>query len=132
MGYTSSNPTELVDGTLLVKLELRGILDADDARALVTDLRRVLQKGAGARKVRLLMDQRQQQTITAEARRILSDETRNPTYERIAVLGGSVFMRTVSKFILRAAGESHKARFFSDLPAALGWLQEASDSTPQP
>ncbi|MDH5673415.1 MAG: STAS/SEC14 domain-containing protein [Myxococcales bacterium] len=124
MGFYSIRPDRLANGRPLVKLILRGTMDRDEAHEMITQLRAALAAVIGDESCALLIDHREQETLTAGARKALADEVNDPLYWRIAFLGGSVFIRTVSRFILRASGQTHKARFFSDVQEALQWLQE--------
>ncbi|MDH5674114.1 MAG: STAS/SEC14 domain-containing protein [Myxococcales bacterium] len=122
MGHFSSRPFRLEGGRCAIELVLEGTIEGEDSRKLVAQLRQQVARVPTESGCCLLVDQREVETATAEARRILADEAGQPIYPRIALFGGTVFTRTLARFILRASGQPDKARFFASRSEAQAWL----------
>ncbi|MGD2146349.1 MAG: hypothetical protein PVH41_06630 [Anaerolineae bacterium] len=59
------------------------------------------------------------------ARRTYLEISSNPQIGEFAVVGGSVTVRTLARFFIRAAGKGEHMRWFEDKEGALAWLAEA-------
>ncbi|MDH5673425.1 MAG: ATP-binding protein [Myxococcales bacterium] len=124
MGKYQFHPDRLPTGKPLMTLELAGTLDEQEAHELLVELNGLIDACFVEGSVCLLIDQRKQTTITATARRALAAAAKDPRYERFAFVGGSVLVRTLARFIIRAAGRDASMRFFDDAAPALAWFAE--------
>jgi len=101
------------------------VFDIAEAQALASELSSALEGSEGP--FAILVEHYRTSTITAPARRVLAEVAQNPKLGRVAFLGGSVFMRTVASFIIRASGRTGTMRFFErDAEAeARAWAEGA-------
>lgn len=60
---------------------------------------------------------------TSASRKVLAKSSGHPSIRKYALVGASVFIKTVSNFILAATGQTN-ARHFSAEAEALAWLRE--------
>jgi hypothetical protein len=60
----------------------------------------------------------------SKSRKMYSEMAKHPQIGRIALIGGSTFIRTATRFIVTAAGKSKKMRWFAEEEKATEWLKE--------
>lgn len=76
-----------------------------------------------SRKARVFMDFRKVIIAgTSKSRRLLGDALKTGVFERVAVLGMSVFVRIAAKFVVAYAGVKF-VKFFNSKKEALKWLK---------
>ena len=61
---------------------------------------------------------------SSRARKIYLQISSHKQIRRFAIVGGSVFVRTMAGFFIRAAGKGEHMRWFADREEAAKWLQE--------
>ena len=64
-------------------------------------------------------------STTSSGRRILAEASSHPSIHKYAMIGGSLFLRTVANFIQSTAGKE-ESRHFSSEEQALAWFGEES------
>lgn len=62
--------------------------------------------------------------IPVRTRKILTRLSNHKQVAKVAYVGGSVLIKTVAGFILRAAGKSKIMKWFSSKEEAVSWLQK--------
>ena len=60
---------------------------------------------------------------TAKARKILAEVTAHPSIRKYALVGASIFLRTVANFIIAASGQKN-ARHFATEDEAIAWIRK--------
>lgn len=60
---------------------------------------------------------------TSKARKIMAETTTHPSIHKYALVGASVFVRTVSNFILAVSGQKNASHFKTEVEA-LQWIKE--------
>ncbi len=62
--------------------------------------------------------------VTSKSRKTYIRVSQHKQLDKIAIVGGSVFIRTVAGFILQTAGKSKKMKWFNNKEKALKWLKK--------
>ena len=75
------------------------------------------------RRVRLMVDLSKAGKPTARTRKIIVKTLKQDIFDKVALFGQSIVMRTVVKFMKAAANVSY-IEFFDDEASALKWLKE--------
>jgi hypothetical protein len=94
----------------MIQQDVTRILDEDLSAAydMIVDLVPVGDSGYASRK----------------ARRIYLDISSHRQIRRFAIVGGSVFVRTMAGFFIRAAGKGERMKWFTAREDAVAWLKE--------
>ncbi len=70
-----------------------------------------------------ICDLREIKGSTTKARKIIAEATAHPSIHKYALVGASVFIRTVSNFILAVSGQKNASHFKTEVEA-LQWIKE--------
>ena len=65
---------------------------------------------------------------SSRARKIYLQISSHRQIRRFAIVGGSVFVRTMAGFFIRAAGKGEHMKWFINREDALEWLKEGTES----
>ncbi|WP_437571519.1 STAS/SEC14 domain-containing protein [Sorangium sp. So ce542] len=118
---------EAPDG--LLRLNMRGELTEDRARAIFTVLRRVAESG---RDVLVLADAHHMGIIPPLARKVLTEEVRSARIDAVALVGASFSVRVIvallAKGIHTITGRPYPQQFFATEDEARAWLFAQRDA----
>jgi len=105
----------------IVRIFGHGVADAREAEFLILETERMAKEHGNGLKI--LLDLSQITKTTSEGRKIMTKATGHPSVYKLAMVGASTIMRTVSNFISAAAGQSNAMHFKTEREA-LKWLGE--------
>jgi hypothetical protein len=74
-------------------------------------------------RVMVIIDFRKASNPTAKTRKIVAEALKSGPFEKVAIWGTSIFIKTVAKFIISVAGVDF-VRFFDSEAEAIKWLKE--------
>jgi hypothetical protein len=96
----------------LIQQDVTRILDEDPSAAydMIVDLVPLGKAGYASRR----------------ARRVYLEISSHRQIRRFAIVGGSVFVRTMARFFIRAAGKGDNMKWFADREEAAKWLEESA------
>jgi len=106
----------------IARAQAFGLLDEETARQIKEETDKI--RRARQEKLDWLIDLSQMTKATSRARKILVEITADPSINKYAFVGASIFIRTVANFIVAAAGQKN-AKHFSTEELALNWMREA-------
>ncbi len=109
----------------VVYIKSVGDLDEQAARFLVLEIEKIADEHGG--QINLIGDLSQRKKITSKARKITVEIISHPIFNKIALVGASIFTRTVANFIISAAGNV-KAQFFPTQEEALQWINDEKNN----
>jgi hypothetical protein len=98
-----------------------GVLDEQAAEGIRRETERMAEEHGDG--LDWLIDLSQMTKVTSRARRILVEASGHRSINKYALVGASIFIRTVANFIAAAAGQKN-ARHFATEEDALAWLRE--------
>jgi hypothetical protein len=122
---TDNQSRVLLKGTL-IEFTIEGVISMDDALALHEAGIKLLDSGMGRD---VIIDLTRSKGFSAQARKKWVSFLRHPSIHRTAIVGGSIFIRTVASFVIAAAGVTN-IRFFENAKEAVAWC--TSDSATEP
>lgn len=88
---------------------------------IMNDILKLAQKVPG--KTKVIVDFRKASSPTAKTRKIVIDTVKSGLFEKVAIWGTSVFIRTIAKFIISGAGVDF-IKLFDSEEEALKWLKQ--------
>ena len=124
LGYMANNRVFLNDKGIIEVLVL-GDQNAASVELMGRELSVMLtQQRAGGKPALILDDLLQIGAVDAGGRKLVVDLAKRADYDRLAMVGKGVIMRLGTNLMLRAVGQSYRARYFDDRGKALAWLNE--------
>jgi hypothetical protein len=119
------------DGIInLVSLEMVGELESNTrlAELILQDVVRILDDDPNKNYAMIvnLLPLGTTGYASSKARKIYLQIASHDQIRRFAVVGGSVFARTMTGFIIRAAGKGRSMRWLAGLEEAVEWLKEGA------
>lgn len=70
--------------------------------------------------------------VDGPGRKLVVELAKRMDYDRLAMLGKGGIMRLGSNLMLRAIGQSYRAKYFDDREKATAWLKEKLPQNPAP
>ena len=98
-------------------------VDEGVARDMHADVLRIIDEIRGGRPTPVVVNQESVKNVSSKARKALSEMTGHDGISRVAFIGGTAFIRTVSNFIFRMSGKAHKMRLFTVEADAAAWAR---------
>ncbi len=98
-----------------------GDMDEEVANFVLLETNRIAQHYG--EKVDWIIDLSEMTGVTSKARKILAEASGHPSIRKYALVGASIFIRTIANFVAAAAGQKH-ARHFATAEEALNWILE--------
>lgn len=108
----------------ILRLRFTGVVDEDDARALIDFVSPYLPNTSPENPLKILVFTGQEQFYTPQARRQFVELSRIYTYGYIALIGTKRIPRVMATLILRVTGRSD-VHFFDEENEAYKWLANA-------
>jgi hypothetical protein len=101
-------------------------MDEVVANQIVEEELQIIRKENNGKPTPVLVDNEKVKAISSEARKAFAASADFDEIGKVAIVGGSIFIRTVANFIFRMSKSAEKMRFFSNQEEALQWLREGS------
>ncbi len=101
----------------------KAVAEIDEAAALIVtqERERIAQQQDG--EIDWMIDLTEVNGVSSKARKMFAQTTGHPSIRKFALVGASVFIRTVSNFISTASGQK-KVRHFATEREALQWMEK--------
>lgn len=114
------------DGLLEISVST-GQFDENTARLLIDEIEAAMRAHNGGRPTSILADTtglKHMPVTLAGGRKVFADWVGSGRCPRAAIIGPSIFIRTVVRLIFRLAGLEERVRFFQSRAEAEAWLRE--------
>jgi len=105
----------------LPRVKASGVFDETAAREVQAKIREINREHP--EKLDWIMDLSGMTKATSKARKVMAEVAADPDIRRHALIGASVFIRTVANFISAAVGQKN-VRHFATEEEALQWIRE--------
>lgn len=110
------------DGVIFIKQ--CGTIDEVEAKEIVDEELRLIKEKNSGRRTPVMVSLDEAESVDSGARKVFAEANKLDVFERVAMVGGTIFIRTVANFIFRMSGKQDKTKFFVNKEEALIWLKK--------
>ncbi len=102
-------------------------IDEDVAHDIVDAELQMIREKNGGKPTSMIVDNSQTKYVSSEARKLFAETADLDEVKRVAMVGGSIFVRTLANFVFRMSKSETKMKLLATREDAIAWIKSEEE-----